>query len=557
MERDSCGVELAARPRARRSTILRRALRNRDIRLVEIGFLAFNTAEWATWIAILVFAYEVGGSVAAGLAAVIQLVPAALFAPFGSALSDLYPRERTILFSYLAQSLAMAATAAALIFGAPLALIYALAAVTASTITLTRPLQGALLPMLAATPEELIAANVTVSTIESVSIFLGPAVTGLLLAFLAPGSVFGVMAVAELVGALAVLSISFRDTQAAERRSIRTGLRASLIGGFSVVFRDRDSRLLLTVVGTHFIEVGALDVLFVVLALGVLHIGRPGAGFLNSAFGAGGVIGSGLGILLIGRRRLAPSLLAGAVVFGLALAVTGETSTAALVVLLLIVCGAGRALVDLTGRSLLQRIVPHESLARAFGALEGLAMAGLAVGAIVVPLLVTSFGARVSLFCIGGLLPVVALLGWRGLKRVDRAATVPARPLRLLQSLALFSGLEVTALERLALSLTPIQVDAGSVIFRQGDLGDRFYVIDEGEVDVVIDGEVVRRQAAGDFFGEISLLRRVPRTATVAAATDVRLYALEGVEFIEAVTGHSEVRQSADQIVEERLRRLN
>ncbi|MDP9269445.1 MAG: MFS transporter, partial [Chloroflexota bacterium] len=334
-------MESVARPAAGRLSILARAFRKRDIRLVLTAFLAFNAAEWGTWIAILVYAYRIGGSVAAGSVAVIQLVPAALFAPFGSLLSDLYPRQRMILYSYLAESIAMGATAAALLLGATVPLIYVLAATTATTITLTRPVQASLLPMLASSPEELIAANVSAGTIESVSIFAGPALTGLLLAVLSVGAVFAVMAAIELAGALAVWRLAFRDVQASHRRANAAGLWSSLNRGFDVVLRDPDARVLMFVMAAESVEHGALDVLLVVLAFGVLHMGGSGAGFLNSSFGAGGVLGAGFSVVLIGRSRLAPHLLGGALAFGLALAAAGATTTVVMAMLLLAVGGGG------------------------------------------------------------------------------------------------------------------------------------------------------------------------------------------------------------------------
>jgi hypothetical protein len=328
---------------------------------------------------------------------------------------------------------------------------------------------------------------------------------------------------------------------------------SELTQGLGAVIKNEDARLLLGVIATESIEVGALDVLFVVLALTVLHLGRPGAGYLNSAFGAGGVLGAGFSVVLIGRRRLAPHLLAGALAFGIALAAAGITSTVALAMLLLVVCGGGRSLVDVTGRSLLQRVVPNDLLSRAFGALEGLAMVGLAVGSILVPLLVTSLGIRATLLVMGTLLPAVALLGWRGLKRVDISATVPLQALKTLRSVPLFSGLDAPILERLAFDLVPLEIPRDGVVFRQGDQGDLFYVIAEGQVDVIIDDQVVEGLGAGDFFGEIALLRRVPRTATIVATSAARFYALNGDVFIEAITGQPDLRRAAERIVTRRL----
>jgi MFS family permease len=549
-------MEAVVRSRADRLAILGRAFRKRDIRLVEIAFLAFNTAEWGTWIAILVYAFRVGGSVAAGSVAVIQLVPAAIFAPFGSMLPDLYPRQRMIVFCYLAQATAMAATSAALLLGAPVALIYLLAAITATTITLTRPAQGALLPMLAASPEELIAANVSAGTIESVSIFAGPALTGLLLAVLSVGAIFTVMAAIELAGALTVWRLAFRDVQASHRRANAAGMWPSLTRGFEVVMGDSGSRVLMFVMAAESVEQGALDVLLVVLAFSVLHMGGSGAGFLNSSYGAGGVLGAGFSVVLIGRTRLAPFLFIGALAFGLTLAIAGATTTAVVAMLLLALSGAGGALFLVAGRSLLQRIVPTDSMSRAFGALEGIVTAGLAVGAILAPVLIRSFGVRLTLVLVGGLVPVISLFGWRGLTRVDASASVPADALRIVRSLSLFFGLEATVLERLATNLRLVDVAGGGVVFKQGDLGDFFYVIDEGSVRVVVNDATIEELHPGDFFGEIALLRRVPRTATCIAAAGTRLYALDGDQFIEAVTGQPEVRQSAEEIITERLEGL-
>jgi MFS family permease len=154
---------------------------NPDLRRVELAFAGFNAAELGTWIAVLVFAYEAGGAAAAGAIGVVQLIPATIFAPVASLLGDRYRRERVLLAGYLIEALAMGLTAAALLVEAPNLVVYALAALTATTVTLTRPAQGSLLPSLARTPEELTAANAAAGWIESLSWFGGPAVTGVLL----------------------------------------------------------------------------------------------------------------------------------------------------------------------------------------------------------------------------------------------------------------------------------------------------------------------------------------------------------------------------------------
>jgi CRP-like cAMP-binding protein len=88
---------------------------------------------------------------------------------------------------------------------------------------------------------------------------------------------------------------------------------------------------------------------------------------------------------------------------------------------------------------------------------------------------------------------------------------------------------------------------------RKGEPGNRFYVIADGEVEVTRDGRPVARLGPGAYFGEIALLRDVPRTATVTATTPTTLLVLERADFLEAVTGHPVAREAADVTIRERL----
>jgi CRP-like cAMP-binding protein len=127
------------------------------------------------------------------------------------------------------------------------------------------------------------------------------------------------------------------------------------------------------------------------------------------------------------------------------------------------------------------------------------------------------------------------------------------RRLELLQGIPLFSPLSPPVLEQLAAGLAPVSASAGDEIIRFGDHGDRFYVVSSGEVEVLVDGQPPRREGEGSYFGEIALLRDVPRTATVRAATDVELYALDRDDFLPAVTGHSGSVQAAEAVIGSRL----
>ncbi|MDQ4126801.1 MAG: MFS transporter [Actinomycetota bacterium] len=523
---------------------------NPDLRRVELAFIGFTAAEWGTWIAIMVFAYEASGVAAAAGIGVIQLIPAAIFAPFASVLGDRYRRERILLAGYLLQAVAVGATAAALLAQAPVPAIYALAALVATSITLTRPAQGSLLPSLARTPEELTAANVAVGWIESLSMFGGPALTGVLLGVSGPGVVFVAMSGALLCSALMVARIQARSTPA-PGDSLQ-GTLGELLGGFHALVGERQPRLVIYLMGAHFIVEGTIDVLFVVLSFRILDLGSAGVGFLNAAFGVGGIVGAALTMLLVARRRLAPPLFGGAAAWGTALVAIGLFPNRIAAPFLVGVAGVGRPLIDVAGRTLLQRVVPDRVLSRVFGVLEGLYMAGLAVGLALIPALFALIGVRATFVVCGAFLPVLFLLLSRRLSEVDASSTVPEAQLALLRSLPIFAPLPAPAIERVASRLIPIEESAGTPIVRQGEPGDRFYIIVDGEVTVSRDDRSVASLGGGDFFGEIALLRNAPRNATVTARTSVRLYALERDDFLEVVTGHPQSAAAADAVARKR-----
>jgi MFS family permease len=524
---------------------------NPDLRRVELAFVGFNAAELGTWIAILVFAYEAGGAAAAGAIGVIQLVPATIFAPFASLLGDRYRREKVLLAGYLIQALAMGMTAVALTVEAPIPVIYALAALAATTVTLTRPAQGSLLPSLARSPEELTSANAAAGWIESLSMFGGPAVAGVLLALSGPGAVFAAMSGALLVSAFLTARIEGRSAPAEPTDG--GSAPGDLLGGFRALVQERRPRLVVLLMGSYAIVEGALDVMLVVLAIKMLQIGSGGVGFLNAAVGVGGVSGAVLTTMLVARRRLSPPLVGGAAALGTALLAIGLFPSRVLAPVFVGVAGTGKPLIDVAGRTMLQRVVPDRVLSRVFGVLEGLHMAGLAIGLTVTPILFYLLGERATFVVVGVFLPGVYLLARRRLAEIDSSVAVPEATLALLHSLPIFAPLSAPSLERVASRLIPTEASSGTEIVRQGDPGDRFYVIESGEVSVSKNGRRVATLERGDFFGEIALLREIPRTATVTAKTDTLLYALERDEFLEAVTGHPQSAEAAEAVTRARL----
>jgi len=297
---------------------------------------------------------------------------------------------------------------------------------------------------------------------------------------------------------------------------------------------------------------GAFGVLIAVSALQLLDLGSGGVGYLNAAVGVGGLIGGLASLGLVGHRRLATT-------FGIAVAGTGgpllllgwiPTTVAALVAFALI--GFANIVCDVSGYTILQRGTPSDVLARVFGVLHSLFYATVALGAVLTPPLIHWLGVRWTLVIVGSLLPILAVLTRASLVRLDTEPGDPRR-LELLQAIPIFSPLSPPVLEQLAARLTPVHASAGEEIIRLGDHGDRFYVVNSGEVEILVDGEPPRREGEGEYFGEIALLRDVPRTATVRAASDVDLFALDRDDFLPAVTGHAASSQAADAVIGSRL----
>ncbi len=526
-------------------SVLGGVFHNPELRRVQLASIGFYASEWAVWIAMLVFAFEQGGATAAGLVAAAQLIPAAIFAPFAAVLADRYPPARALMWGYVAQAVAYAATAAALLGDASPYLAYALAACGATAVTITRPSQAALVPALARTPDELTASNVVAGWIESASVLAAPALTGVLLAVSSPGTVLAVMAGCVAAAALVVAAPLRGPAPVGSAASAF----AEMFAGLRTVRDDRDTRTVVGVVSAQFLAIGALDVLFVVLAFDLLDIGASGAGYLNAAFGAGGVVGIVATVALIGRARLVPPLLVAVAVWWLTFVLLGVHPTTASAFVLLLVAGTARTVVDVAGRTLLQRIARCDVLARIFGVLEGLSMACLAVGSLLTPALIAALGAKAAIICLGCVLPAVAAVAARRLLLIDRAAAAPVVELGLLRRLPMFAPLGAPQLEALAHALVPLHSPSGEVIVREGDHGDRFYVVADGELSVSV-GHPLHR---GDCFGEIALVRDIPRTATVTATTDVQLYSLAKDSFIEALTSHPAARAEAERVVSERL----
>jgi MFS family permease len=525
---------------------------NPDLRRVQLSFAGSELGKWLYLIALAVYAYDQGGAAAVGVVALVRTVPSAIGAPFLSLLGDRYERGRVMLVATLVRALTMAAAVVVVLAEASPVFVYVLVGIVTLASTAFRPAQAAALPGLSRTPEELTAANLASSTIATLAGFIGPAAGGLLLAVVSVEAVFGLTAVVFVISALFVARVHAPapKTQLPSGRAIVNEVGA----GFAVMVSDRDLRPLMGLYCAQALVGGAFNVLVVVAALELLDLGDAGVGWVNAAFGIGGLLGAVFALALIARQRLASDFMFGIVLWGVPLALIGIWPEPGLALLLLGLVGVGETLVEVAGPTLLQRSVPDRVLARVFGALEALLITTIGIGGLLAPLLIELLGIRGALVASGALLPVMAAVFWRRVTVLDREPSPFASQLELLRAVPMFAVLPEPTLEQLAGKLTRVRHRAGQTVFSQGDTGDRFYVIAAGTAEISIDGKPVNALGPGDYFGEIALIRDVPRTAGVTTTSDIDLYALERDDFIAAVTGHAPSAEAADAVIATRLR---
>jgi MFS family permease len=528
--------------------------RSRDLRRAQLAFFGAWAAEWAFTVALGVYAFRHGGAAAVGLVAVLRMVPSALLAPVLTPYADRWPRERVLVVVSAVRAGATAGTAVLVAADGSVAAVYGLAALSTVAATLYRPAHSALLPSLCRTPYELAGANVVRGMLDSLATLVGPLVAAVLLGTSGVTAVLAAAAASSAWSAALMLGVR---TDTVPRSSRRTRPLADLVEGLRAVGGHRDLRLLFRLTVAQIFTRGALTVFSVVVALDLLGTGESGVGALNAAVGVGAVAGSVAASLLVGTKRLARWFGVGVVLWGLPLAMVAVLASEPATLVLLTVIGLGNALVDVGLFTLMARLSSDTVMARVFGLLESVGALGFAAGAAVSPLVIDLLGLRGALVVVGLVGPVVTAASWPRLRRLDTAMVGLDQEVGLLRKVDMFAPLPLPIVEQLARGLEPMSVAAGKTVFDQGDVGDRVYLIEAGTAEVRGDGKSVATLGPGEVFGEIALLRRVPRTATVRARTDLQLQSLTSDRFLLAVTGVPASANQARAHVDERLDRFS
>jgi len=513
---------------------LRILIGNRSLTWLVIAFAGVTIAEWGYVTALAVDAFRQHGAIAVGLVG-LRL----FFAAVGSFVSIPYVDEHRsgrALTGIAGTRAAIVATSAGLAAsGAPLTSLLVLVALDAIVAAPYRPIQSAMVPTLARTPEELAASAAAISTVKTLSQALGAILGGFLLVVMSPAFIFSGAALI-LVGA-AWVTMRFRFAKGpvvAARAS--AGIRQVAHDTFTVV-RDPHVTGILIVSGLRTFVRGMWIAIAVIASLRLFHAGSAGVGLLMLAAGIGSLIAVPLSATLIKRPRLGTPAALALIACGMPLGLVAGVPLLDVALVLVVAWGIGMAVADVATLSVLYRLLAAPLLPRVTATIESAKLALEGLGAFLAPVLVTTIGVRGALIVAALPLPVVVLTGWKALHRVDASASARSQVLGLLHRVPCLQPLDMAALDSLAGRVMPVSVPAGTDVVRQADHGDRFYMVVTGTAEVLVDGFLVGALGPGESFGEKALLRDVPRTATVRSCEPMQLLALSREDFLSALTG--------------------
>jgi MFS family permease len=559
----------SAEPSGTRGT-LHAVLGNPDLRRVQLAFLGSAIGDWAYATAIVVWAYAEGGATAVGIWVGVRFVLGALTTPVAAVYVDRWSRRRVMILTDAIRAVLVGGAALFVALDVATLMVFVLATLASLLGSPFLIAQRALLPSLARTPTELAAANGLHSTIDSLAFFAGPAIAAGLL-IVADVPVVLLVNVVTFLWSLALVSrVSATveqasraaesepaDNQAEDSDEAAETFLVETLAGFRAIGQDRTLLLATVQVSLQTVIAGAMTVFLVVMADEILDAGDAGLGYLNAVIGVGSILG---GMLAIARARLGAlgrDMTIGVVLWSLPLLLVTVWPTPVACLAAAALIGLANPLVDVNLDTVMQRLTPDEMLGRVFGALESCAIATAALGAFVMPLLLQLMSLRAALAVLATPVAVLALVGLPAMIRLDARLKAP-RGLELLRSIDLFAPLDPATHEQLARSLVETRYAPGDVLVREGEESDLFYVIESGRVQITqSEGtearRVLRTEGPGEYFGEIGLLRDVPRTATVTAQEDTVVLCLAREDFLRAVSGHRESSLAAEATIRRRL----
>jgi predicted MFS family arabinose efflux permease len=529
-------------------------VRSRPILLLLTAWCLSYAGDLAAFTAASVYAYRAGGAGLVGILGLLKALPGAFVVPVVTSGSDRVRRERLLVATVVPRALLLGLATAAMAGYGEGVLVVVLVGLEGGLASAFRQVQAALLPWLARTPDELTSANSAVSVLQSAAMVAGPAIAA---GLLATGTVQSAMLVAcALVAVAAVLLVGVRPVspqapvQAAGRLK---QLKLDMAAGFDAGLRGGDAVALFVPAAAQTFARGVLNVLTVVIALELFGLGSAGVGWLNAVLGAGGLLVGPLVVMFVRGKRVARSFAAGVAAWGVPLIVLAFAHARFWPYLVFGVIGVAGVFDDVGVYSALQQVIPPRLMGRALGVRRGGLLLSMGIGSAVTPLLIHAWGVRGTLIATGLLLVAAAAAFLPSLTAIDGRISAPGPDAALLRRVSFFRPLPFAIVEHLASELKSATYESGDVIIREGEPGERFYVIAEGRARASKDGKQLTEMGAGDSFGEIALLRGIPRTATVVAISRLHARILGREEFLAGVTGDPESVERAAEVVSTRL----
>jgi hypothetical protein len=524
----------------------RSALGKRDLRLLFGGLIVSATGSWAYNVALLAFVFERTHSLAwVGVAGLVRFIPALVLSTYGGVIAERTERIRLMLCADLACAVwqgGLALTAAA---GGPMGLVLVLAALTSATNVVYSPSVAATIPAVVG-EDDLVAANALNGTIDNLVVIAGPAVGAGLLLIGSPAAAFAANAASFVISAALVSRIHARSQPVDVTEEGKAGPLAQMAVGVRTIMSLRAARTLVAFCALVSFVYGTDTVLFVGVAEHRLGTGSEGFGYLLAGLGVGGVLMAVAVNRLASSRRLAPIIIAGVAGYTLPTALLTVIHSPGLAFALEIVRGASTLVVDVVAITALQRAVPAEQLARVFGVFFAFVLGAISLGTVITPAIVTAGGLNAGLLTMAFAPLAVGALGYRSLMAIDRQTAARTQALApriaVLEGLGIFATASRAVLESLAGAATDVSFAPQTEIVREGEAADALYVLVEGEVVVTARGEaggperVLRTMVGPTYFGEIGVLARIARTATVTAVSDCRCERIEGDALLAALT---------------------
>jgi CRP-like cAMP-binding protein/predicted MFS family arabinose efflux permease len=528
---------------------LRSALSHRDYRFLLPGFAISTIGDWLYGVSLVVLVYNrthSAGWVAA--VTIIKLVPFVAFGAVGGVVADRYERRSVMLVCDLIRAglMFVLAISSSLTGALPVAIIIAF--LTSAVSTPYQPSVYAITPAIVG-ERDLAAANAVSNSVEQLAILLGPAIGGLLLFIGPPSLAFALNGVSFLISGACVRAIGTKSTGLnAEDAEQEAGLRNRLRQGLGAIRASGEVSMLVVLLAAGTFVYGQEVVMLVLVSKRLISTGSQGVGFLNAAEGLGGIVVAGFATRMARTTHPAFLFAGGVVATGLPLTLVAFVSHAWLAYALIAITGAGSILLEVTGLTMLQRNLSNEVMGRVFGVMNSLFVASLLLGSLITPLLIHAFSLKGALVISGLILPAVIVFALPQLRSLDRASTARMEQLagrvEILGKLRIFEGAPQQILESIASVMTEESLAGGTDVIREGEEADDIFVVVEGTLDVTAAGELgteprtVNSLGPGDYFGEIGVLERIPRTASVRSATAARVYRIPGQDFVEAINSN-------------------